>query len=37
MLARWRSSARADPNVENFAHATILRAFGTVPENLDEL
>jgi hypothetical protein len=26
-----------DPNVGNFADATILRAFGTVPENLDEL
>ena len=26
-----------DPNVGNFADATILRTFGAVPENLDEL
>jgi len=26
-----------DPNVGNFVDATILRTFGAVPENLDEL
>jgi hypothetical protein len=26
-----------DPNMENFGDATILKTFGEVPENLDEL
>jgi hypothetical protein len=26
-----------DPNIGNFGDATILKAFGEVPENLDEL
>ena len=26
-----------DPNLGNFGEATVLRAFGEVPENLDEL
>jgi hypothetical protein len=26
-----------DPNVRNFAAATVLKTFGDVPDNLDEL
>jgi hypothetical protein len=26
-----------DPNMENFDNATILKSFGEVPKNLDEL
>jgi len=28
---------RGDPNMGNFGDATILKTFGEVPENLDEL
>jgi hypothetical protein len=40
LARKWRALAfkrTGDPNVGNFADAMILRTFGTVPENLDEL